>query len=76
MRPLTEGKLQAESVRRHAGAAVRKGERKEKNEKKKKSEGETAKYIEASTSPVRNGVGEVRKRATAIQRAAGKDEKH
>lgn len=54
MRPLTEGKLQAESVRRWRGK-VNKKKVKKKNEK-------VAKYIEASAVPVKNGARKLRKR--------------
>lgn len=52
--------------------AARKGKQGKKREK-------TAKYIEASALPVRNGAGKVRKREQGkqpLQRTASKDEKH
>lgn len=67
MRPLTEGKLQAGSVCR----------RRERANKKKKEK--TAKYIEASALPVRNGagkVGEKEHRKQPLQRAVRKGERH
>jgi len=53
VRPLTEGKLQAGSVRQHRGKVNKKEKEKEK----------VAKYIEASAVAVKNGARKVRKRA-------------